>query len=66
MGQSWRQVWAPALQSMQVWAGPSRSHGLLVTMEVSTIQGMSDPPLLYREARNVFYLEIKDPSTDQF
>lgn len=57
-------VWAPALQSVEVWAGPRPS--LLVTMEASTIQGMSDPLLHHREARNVFYLERKDPSTDQF
>lgn len=65
-GQPWRNIWAPALQRVKVWAGPSPSHNLLAATEASAIQGMSDPPLLYREVRSVFYLEIKDPSTDQF
>lgn len=59
MGQSWRKVWAPAPQSLEVWTGPSTSQGLLVTMGAAT---MSSPQLLYRELRNLFYLEITDPS----
>lgn len=66
VGQSWGKIWAPALQTVEVLAGPSPGHGLLVSMEASVIEGMSDPLLLHKELRNVLYLEIKVLSTDQF
>lgn len=50
----------------------SKHGGLARTQPQSWVIGnleaatVSNPQLPYRELRNLFYLEITDPSTDQF